>query len=176
MVMLRETYDALGRNDDATALADKQRALLDDAAAKAATPLAAMTYNWQRAEVYVYLGRPLDIVPALEKSAHDLPNEYDPRARLGWIYLQADKLAEATTWTDQALAMVYGPRKGRLLAQRAEIAAKAGDAAGERRFRTENVKLWESLPPGQASADQLARAKDALAKLDAPPTPATPAN
>ena len=174
MVMLRETYEAVGRKPDAIALAEKQRALLDDAATKAVEPLAAMTYNWHRAEVYVYLGRPLEVVPALEKSAAALPTEYDPAARLGWVYLKANKLGEAATWTDKALALAYGPRKGRVLNQRAEIAAKQGDAVAEKKFRTEAVALWTGLPPGQASPDALAKAREALAKLDAPtPTRST---
>lgn len=171
MLILREAYKEAKRDADAVTLAEKQRAMLDEAAAKAATPLAAMTYNWQRAEVYVFLGRPLEVVPSLEKSAADLPKEYDPRARLGWVYLKAEKYDEAAKWTDQALALAYGPRKGRVLAQRAEIAAKQKDAVAERKFREEAVKLWESMPPGQASAESLAKAKEALAKLDAPTTP-----
>jgi tetratricopeptide (TPR) repeat protein len=172
MLILRETYKEVGRNPDAINLAEKQRMMLDEAAGKAGAPLAAMTYNWQRAEVYVFLGRPLEVVPALEKSAADLPKEYDPRARLGWVYLKAEKYDEAAKWTDQALALAYGPRKARVLSQRAEIAAKQKDAAAEKKYRAEAVALWESLPPGQASADSLAKAKEALAKLDAPPAPA----
>jgi thioredoxin-like negative regulator of GroEL len=162
---LREILDALGKHAEARATAENQRALLDDAAAKAGTPMAAMTYNWQRCEVYTYLGVPLEIVPALEKSAADLPREYDPRARLGWIYLKADKLPEAAKWTDEALRMVYGPRKSRVLGQRVEIAHKQHDAAAEKRFAQATVQLWESLPPGQANPEALAKAKDALAAL-----------
>ncbi|HEX2685285.1 MAG TPA: thioredoxin family protein [Kofleriaceae bacterium] len=168
LATLREVLDALGRSAEAKATAEKQRALLDDAAAKARTPMAAMTYNWQRCEVYTYLGKPLEMVPALEKSARDLPDQYDPRARLGWIYLQAGRLPEAAQWTDEALRMVYGPRKARVLGQRAEIAEKQHDAAGEKLFRQETVKLWESLPPGQANPDALAKAKKAVAALEAP--------
>jgi thiol-disulfide isomerase/thioredoxin len=168
MANLRDNLDALGKSAEAKAVAEKQRAMLDDAAAKAPTPIAAMTYNWQRCEVYAYLGHPLDLVPALEKSARDLPNEYDPRARLGWIYLKAGKLPEAARWTDEALRLVYGPRKARVLAQRAEIAAKQGDKAAERLFREETVKLWETMPAGQANPDALAKAKEAVAALDVP--------
>jgi thioredoxin-like negative regulator of GroEL len=165
---LRELQDALGKPAEARATAEKQRALIDDAAAKAPTPMAAMTYNWQRCEVYVYLGKPLELVPAIEKSARDLPDQYDPRARLGWLYLKAGKLAEATKWTDEALRMVYGPRKARVLDQRAEIAGQQHDRSAEKLYRQEIVKLWESLPPGQADATALARAKEAVAALDAP--------
>jgi thioredoxin-like negative regulator of GroEL len=165
MASLREALDALGKTDQAKQTAEAQRALLDDAAAKAPTPMAAMTYNWPRAEVYVYLGKPLDLVPALEKSAKDLPAEYDPRARLGWIYLKANKLPEAAKWTDEALTMVYGPRKGRILTQRADIAAAAGDKTAERGFRQAAVKLYEGLPAGQQSPDALAKAQQALASV-----------
>lgn len=168
MANQRETLAALGKQAEAKALAEQQRALLDDAAAKAKTPLAAMTYNWPRAEVYVYLGKPLELVPALEKSAADLPKEYDPRARLGWIYLKGDKLAEAAKWTDQALALVYGPRKVRVLAQRAEIASEQGDKATERTLKEQIVKTLEALPAGQTTPDAIAKAKQAVADLDKP--------
>ena len=168
MANLRETLAALGLEGEAKKLAEKQRALLDDAATHAKTPLAAMTYNWPRAEVYAYLGKPLELVPALEKSAADLPKEYDPRARLGWIYLKGDKLAEAVTWTDQALKLVYGPRKARVLAQRAEIAAKQGDKAAERLFKEEIVKTLEALPVGQTTPEAIAKAKQAVVDLDKP--------
>ncbi len=168
MASLREALDALGKKADAKQIAEQQRKLLDDAAAKAPTPVAAMTFNWPRAEVYAYLGHPLDLVPALEKSAQDLPGEYDPRARLGWIYWKAGKLDDAAKWTDEALALVYGPRKGRVIAQRAEIAAAKGDKDGARKYREQEVKLWESLPAAQQSPDALAKAKVALAAVDEP--------
>ena len=169
LATLREQLDALGKHDQARAIAEKQRALLDAAAGKATTPMAAMTYNWQRCDVYNYLGRPLDMVPALEKSARELPGEYDPRARLGWIYLQAGKLAEATKWTDEALAMVYGPRKARVLGQRVEIATKQHDRAAEKRYLQQTVQLWESLPPGQDNPEALAKAREALKDAAAQP-------
>src|SRR5207249_4690447 len=129
MASEREALDAMGDKQRAHDVAEAQRALLDEAVAKAASPRLAMTYNWPRADVYVYLSRPLELVPSLEKSAKGVPGEYDPAARLGWVYFKAGKLVEAATWTDNALALVYGPRKGRLLGQRADIAQAAGDKA-----------------------------------------------
>jgi thioredoxin-like negative regulator of GroEL len=164
---LRDAQDALGRRDDARATAERLRVLVDDAYAKAPTPFARMTFIWPRAEVYAWLDRPLDLVADYEQLAAALPREYDPAARLGWLYLKAGKHAEAAQWTDKALALVYGPRKGRLLAQRAEIAAAADDRAAERRYREQAVALWESLPDGQKSPENLAKAKAALAALDA---------
>jgi tetratricopeptide (TPR) repeat protein len=163
MATLRETLIALERPEQAKEIAEQQRALLDEAANKAKTPMAAMTYNWPRAEVYVYLERPLDLVPALEKSAHELPGEYDPPARLGWVLLKAGKFEEAATWTDKALALSYGPRKARLLSQRAEIANKLNDFPVEHSLREQVVQLLESLPANQTSPQALAAAKKALA-------------
>lgn len=166
MMYTRDTLVLLERKDEAMQVAEAQRAMLDKAANEAKSPTEAMTYNWPRAEVYVFLGKPLELVPALEKSAKDLPDEYDPKARLGWIYLKAGKLDEAAKWTDKALAQVYGPRKARVLAQRAEIAVKQNDRVTEREMREQLVKLYESLPPGQASPDTLAKAKQTLADMD----------
>ena len=162
---LRDAQEGTGDAKAAKATGETLRALLDDAWAKAPTPFERMTHIWPRAEAYVWLKRPLDLVPDYEKLIAELPTEYDPPARLGWIYLQAGKYPEAAKWTDHALGLVYGPRKARLYNQRAEIAAKAGDKATERKMREETVKLWESLPQGQQNADQLAKAKAALEAL-----------
>ena len=167
---MRDALDASGKPDEAKQVAEQVRVMLDDAMAKAPTPLEKMTHLWLRCEVYVYLKRPLDLVADIEALAKQLPKEYDPPARLGWLYLKAGKLDEAAKWTEQALGLVYGPRKGRLLAQRAEIAKAAGDKATERRYREDAVKLWESLPPGQQNPDNLEAAKKALAAIDAPPS------
>jgi tetratricopeptide (TPR) repeat protein len=169
MLNLRETLVSLGRAADARAVAERQRALLDEAAAKAATPIAAMTYNWPRAEVHVFLERPLDLAPALEKSVRDLPAEYDPPARLGWIYWKGGKLDEAARWTDAAIKLVYGPRKVRVLTQRAEIAAQQGDRAAERAARAEIVKTLEALPAEQTTPEAIAKARQALADLEGAP-------
>ena len=167
---LRDALDAAGKSADAKQVAERSRALVDDAYAKATTPLGKMTYIWPRAEVYAYLGRPLDLVADYQALATQLPDEYDPPARLGWLYLRGGKLPEAATWTERALGLVYGPRKGRLLAQRAEIAKAAGDLATEHRYREQAVTLWESLPAGQQSPRNLEAAKQALATTQAPAT------
>jgi tetratricopeptide (TPR) repeat protein len=166
---LRDALDTAGKKDDAKRVAEQLRQVVDDGFAKAQTPIAKMAYIWPRAEAYAYLNRPLDLVADYEALAKALPKEYDPPARLGWLYHKAGKLPEAATWTERALGLVYGPRKGRLLAQRAEIAKAAGDKATEKKYRQEAVKLWESLPAGQQSPANLDQAKQALAAIDAPP-------
>jgi thiol-disulfide isomerase/thioredoxin len=169
LVYLREAHDALGEKDQARAAAARQRALLDEAAAKAPDPWVASTYNWPRSEVYTYLGVGLELVPALEKSVADLPEEYDPPHRLAWVYWKAGKLDQAREWATKAAALVYGPRKTRTLAMLADIEKARGDAAAERAARAEIVATWEKLPAEARDPDALAKAKASLAALDAPP-------
>ncbi|MEJ7598075.1 MAG: thioredoxin family protein [Kofleriaceae bacterium] len=174
---LRSTYEALGKPTEAKATAEAQRALLDEAAAKAGNPMAASTYNWHRAEVYVYLQRPLELVPALQKSVADLPDDYDPPARLGWVYWKAGKLDEAAKATERAIKLAYGPRKVRVLNQRSEIAKAQGDKAAETQYRQEIVKTLKALPPSQTSSDAIASAEKAVVELQTPdpgmPAPAS---
>ena len=169
MGYLRDALEGAGKLDDAKQVGEQLRTLLDDAWAKAKTPEETMTHLWLRCEVYAWLKRPLDLVADVEKLAKQLPKEYDPLARLGWLYWKGGKLTEAATWTEKALGLVYGPRKGRVLAQRAEIAKAAGDKATEKKYREDAVKLWETLPPAQQNADNLEAARRALAAMDAPP-------
>jgi thiol-disulfide isomerase/thioredoxin len=166
MAYLRTFYDDVARPTDAVEVAKAQRALLDEAAAKAPDPYAAMTYNWPRAEVYTYLAIPLELVPALEKSAADLPREYDPPYRLAGIYKAAGKIDEAIPWARKAAELAYGPRKARAQAQLADLLRAKGDTAAELEARRALVKIYEELPPGQARPDDLEQAKIDLAALE----------
>lgn len=167
MVNLRTVYLARDKREQAKAIAERQLALLDKAAADAPSPWAAMTYNWPRAEVYVFLKRGEELIPALEKSTADLPREYDPPYRLAWVLLQTGKAKEALASAEKALGLIYGPRKGRAQILIANIHKALGDTASERAARVKVVEIYQSLPAGQAKPSSLAAAKKALAALDA---------
>jgi thiol-disulfide isomerase/thioredoxin/tetratricopeptide (TPR) repeat protein len=167
MSYVRFLYEDLGQPEAAVATAQAQRALLDQAAAAAPDPFAAMTYNWPRAEVYAYLKIPLELVPALEQSAKDLPLEYDPPYRLAFLYREAGKLAEAIPWAKKAAELAYGPRKARAQQQLADLLRATGDTAAELEARRALVKIYEGLPPGHARPDDLAQAQVDLAALEA---------
>ena len=165
MLNLREALVALGKADEAKAVAERQAALLDDAAAKAGSPALAMTYNWHRAEVYVFLGKGEAIVPALEQSTKDLPTEYDPPYRLAWVYLKLGKAAEAKRWADDALGKAYGPRKVRVANLAVEAAKALGDAAIEKAAREALIAVLEGLPKEVAQPENLEKAKQELAAM-----------
>ncbi|HVV84890.1 MAG TPA: thioredoxin family protein, partial [Kofleriaceae bacterium] len=166
MANLREALDSLGKKDEAKKVAERQLAFLADAAAKAPDAWTRMTYNWPRADVHVYLGRGLELVPALEQSAKDLPNEYDPPARLAWVLLKSGKADDAQPWVEKALRLVYGPRKVRVQQLAADIAKARGNVAMERAARTALVSTLEHLEKGQEQPEALAKAKADLAAMD----------
>lgn len=162
MMYLRQAYDALGRPADAQAMAERQRVLLDEAAAAADTPLAASTYNWPRAEVYVYLNRHAEILPALEKSAADLPKDYDPPYRLAWVHLQAKQYDQAQAWIEKAIALVYGPRKARAQQMLVDILQAKGATEAELAARASLIATYEALPPEMAKPAELEKARAQL--------------
>jgi hypothetical protein len=62
--ILRQMHEQQGDKQTAHALAEEQKARLDDTAATAATPLEASTDNFGRLEVYQYLGRGAELIQA----------------------------------------------------------------------------------------------------------------
>ena len=167
MANLRDTLDALGKKDEAHAIAEQQRALLDAAAAAAPDPLAAMTYNWPRSDVYAYLGVPLELVPALEKSAADLPDEYDPPARLQWILQKAGKPDEAAAWGEKAAAKAYGPRLARVLGQLADSYEAAKQPSKELEALNRQLALLKTLPPNEIAPDAIDKVTTRITTLTA---------
>ena len=166
--ILRELHDALGNKAAAKAAAEQQRAVLDAAAAGSRDARQAMTWHWPRAEVYVYLGVPEQLVPELEASVKALPAEYDPPYRLAWVQMQRGEHTAALSLAQTALGRVYGPRKGRVLWLIADLHAALKDEAAERAARKAVVDWYAGLPEGHRSDASLAAAHKALAKLDAP--------
>ncbi len=171
MYNLREAVAALGDVTEARAIATRQLELLTEAAGKAPNPMAAMTFNWPRAEVHVFLDRGKELVPALEKSAADLPTEYDPPYRLAWVLMKSGDAAAALPWIEKATALTYGARKVRVLGLAVDLAKATGDRDRERAARTALVATLTSLPAGQEQPEALAKAQTELAAMDAPTKP-----
>lgn len=167
MRLLREVKLGLDNKAGADRWAARQREVLDAEASAAATPFEAMTYNWPRAEVYVYLGVPGELIPDLEKSVADLPTEYDPPYRLAWILAQTGELDRALQMAKRALDLAYGPRKARVAALIVDLHEARGDGNAQAAAQAELVAIYEALPEGQARPDVLEAARTRLAELQA---------
>jgi len=165
-------YETLAsEREDAKDEAGKKQVLqerakfLEAAAARAKTPDARAVFDSHRLGTYLDLGEPERAIPMLQASERDLPNDYNPPARLAAAYKAMKKYDEALAASDRALAKAYGPRKLGILQTRADIYKEKGETAAARKTIEEAVKLAESLPEGQRSDRTIAALKKKLEKM-----------
>jgi hypothetical protein len=138
---------------------------LEKAAAKAKTPDARAVFDSHRLGTYLELGEPERAVEMLQASERDLPNDYNPPARLAVAYRAMKRYDDALAASDRALAKAYGPRKIGMLQTRADIYKEKGDLASARKTIEEALRVAESLPEGQRSERTIASLKKKLETL-----------
>jgi len=144
----------------------QRAAFLEAQAARAANPESRAVFDSHRLSTYLALGSPERAIPMLEASERDLPDDYNPPARLAVAYRAAHRYDEALAASDRALSKAYGPRKIGILQTRSDIYASKGDPAAARRTLEETVRYAESLPAGQRSEKTIASLRK---KLEATP-------
>ena len=126
--------------------AHERRLLLLEAAAKAApSPAAAATFDYARAGSYAVLGRSSEAVAMLQARVKELPDSYEPSARLATLLHGMGRDADARPAIDRVLKLAYGPRRMRYLALKAEIEHKLGNAAGRIAALEEEVRAWQAI-------------------------------
>ena len=157
----KDAGDAVGARKDAEAWA----AFLEAQAAAAKTPEQRAVFDSHRLSAYMDLQQPERAIPMLQESERDLPDDYNPPARLAVAYLTMKKPDEALAASNRALPKVAGPRRVRVLQTRSDIFAAKGDAAASREALEQALACAESLPAGQRSEGQIKALK---AKLEAP--------
>jgi tetratricopeptide (TPR) repeat protein len=92
-----------------------------EAAAKHAPPEQRRVWDSHRLEAYLALGQPERAIPMLEQSEREVPDDYNPPARLAHAYLALGRLDAAESAVSRALARSNGPRKIRLYMLKADI-------------------------------------------------------
>jgi thiol-disulfide isomerase/thioredoxin len=148
----QQANDSLG----ARAVATEWAAFLETAAAGAKTPEQRAVFDPHRLSAYLELGEPERAVPMLLASERDLPDDYNPSARLAGAYKAMKQWDEALAASDRALAKAYGPRKLGIYSTRLDILIGRGDVAGARAALAEALAYADSLPAGQRSESTLA--------------------
>jgi tetratricopeptide (TPR) repeat protein len=104
-------------------------------------------------------------VPLLKESEKALPGDYNPPYRLAILYLELKRNDEALSANGRALVRAYGPRKIRVLTQRANILEAKGDAAGARRALEEAIAYAGTLPKAQQNPRTVQRLEARLKKM-----------
>lgn len=154
--------DPVGRRQ----VLSERATFLEKAAAEAKNPEARAVFDSHRLGTYLALEEPERAIPMLEASERDLPDDYNPPARLAVALRAMKRYDDALAASDRALAKAYGPRKIGILQTRADIFAAKGDPAQARRTMEETLQYAESLPAGQKSDRTIAALKK---KLEAMP-------
>lgn len=137
-------------------------AYLDAEAAKAATPEQLTALDPNRLNAFEAAGQIERAIPMLEKSAQAFPDDYNPPARLAYVYLKLKRYDEALAANDAALGKVYGPRKIRVWLVRADIYRAKGDVTAARRTLQEAMAYDQTLPDSQRSESLTAAVKTKL--------------
>jgi thiol-disulfide isomerase/thioredoxin len=160
------SYTLADDGDEAGAKhAQEQRlAVLEQAAAGIKDPLLAQTFDYQRAQAYVQLKRGDEAVKMLEAREKELPNSYEPPARLASALSKMDKLPEALVAIDRAIAKSYGPRQLLYVKQKADIQGRMGDHKAQVETLKQEVAGYEALAKGQQRPQALEDAKKRLAE------------
>ena len=153
--------DESGRHE---VLSDWAR-FLEGEASRAKTPEGRAVFDSHRVSVYLALGEPERAVPMLEASQRDLPDDYNPPARLAAAYKAMKRWDDALAAIDRALAKAYGPRKVGYFGTRADILAAKGDTVAARETLEEAIRFAEALPAEQRSDKTIAGLKKKLAAV-----------
>lgn len=158
---------AAGDEAGTKAIAAEWLAWLEEESGRAPTPRARAIHDYHLMRAAILLGEPERAVAPLRLSERQLPDDYNAPARLAMVYLEMGTLDEALAASDRALVRVYGPRKVRVLTERARILVARGDEAGAKRTLREAIRLAEDLPEAQRPHAAEAQARETLETLEA---------
>ena len=112
------------------------------------------------------LGDPARAVPLLKASERAAPRDYNPPYRLAALYIELGRYSEALAASDRAVELAYGPRKVRVLSQRATILESQGDREGARHVLVDAIHYSSSLPDSQRNPRLEKRLETKLKQLE----------
>ncbi|WNG21299.1 thioredoxin family protein [Cystobacter fuscus] len=163
--LLVEARTHVGDELGARALAGQWLSFLEGEAARAPTPEARTVFDSHRMSAALVLGDPMRAVPAIEQSERELPNDYNPPARLANLYRRLNRLDDALAASTRALAKVQGGRRLRVLSERAEIHLARGERDQAARTLEDALAYAKSLSAVQASPRMVASLEKKLAEV-----------
>jgi thioredoxin-like negative regulator of GroEL len=157
-----------GDRDGAKAARTQQIALLEKAAAAAPSPKEAATFDYARMGAYLALGRGEEAVALLRRRREQLPDSYEPPARLAQALMALGRPRDAREPLSDAVDKSYGPRKLRYLGMLAELEGKLHNRAGQIAALQDLLEEHGSLSDSQQREGRLAKqAREARRKLRA---------
>ncbi len=147
-------------------LLQRQLALLETAAAEAPGPKEASTFDYIRMNTYLSLGQGEKAVALLSKRMVELPDNYEPAARLAQAFISLRAYERARDPLARAVKQSYGPRQLRYLEQRIDLELALKDVARIKTAREAFYAAFEKLPEDRRKdfAKRAQRVKAALGR------------
>jgi len=161
--ILSEAYQLAGKPALARQAELERLKVLEAGAASAKTPQGRATFDAARADAYMTLGRGDEAVQMLQTRMRELPDSYEPPARLASVLERLGRNEAALGTLELAIQRSYGPRQLRYLAQRARLLGKLGRGPEQIETLRAEVAGYEALPGGSANAQHTEDAKRRLA-------------
>jgi thioredoxin-like negative regulator of GroEL len=157
---------------------ERQLALLEAAAKAAPSAEAAATFDYARMNSYLALGRGDQAVAMLDKRCKELPDGYEPFARLAQALVALRRHEPALRAIEEAIAKSYGPRQLGYLETKARIARTIGDGARERAALEKLIAAYAELDDKQKQIPRHRKqhrdAKERLQAMGRAPSGAAP--
>jgi tetratricopeptide (TPR) repeat protein len=160
--------DARDRQKDEAGAKATAVAWLDwlDAQAKAAPSAEARAaLDGYRVSAAQRAGAPERVLASIQLSERELPNDYNPPARLALVLREMGRYDEALQASDRALSRVYGPRKLTILDARATIFEKKGETAEAKATLEQAIAYASTLPESQRPKRMIARIEKHLGQV-----------
>ncbi|OLC20001.1 MAG: hypothetical protein AUH38_00835 [Deltaproteobacteria bacterium 13_1_40CM_68_24] len=158
---LAEMLDVAGRHPEAVSAMEERARVLESAAAAAPDATLASTFDAHRTETYLYLKEARKAEHLLARREKEMPQDYNPPARLARVLLEEKKLTEAEAAVDRALAkMDRGQRRVGVLALKAKILQAEGKNTSA--VWREQLEVLRSLPKTQRKPAQEAELESKL--------------
>ena len=163
--LLMRIREDRGRPDAALDAARDRLAMLEDAAEQAPDAKAAATYAWALADTHLALSQGDKAVAMLQDIEKDLPDDYNIPYWLARVHQRLEDHEAALAASDRSLALVYGPRKGRILELRAELYEALGKPDRACDAVRAQSKLYAELPDAQVTSKMRESAAQRTAAL-----------
>jgi hypothetical protein len=145
--------------------ARRREALLEKAAAAAPDATLASTFDAHRVDTYLYLGEAPKAEALLVTREKEVPDDYNPAARLARVYFEEKKLPDAEAAVDRALSkMSRGQRRIGVLGLKAKILAAEGKPTSG--VIREQLAVFHELPKTQQGAATGERLQRELAQAE----------
>src|SRR5262249_52807361 len=121
----------------------------------------ASTFDAHRTDTYLYLQQPEKAEKLLAEREKQMPEDYNPPARLARVYYEEKRLPEAEKAVDRALAiMPKSQRRVGILELKAKILKAQGKSDTE--VRREQLEVLRSLPAPQRKPELEAKISQQL--------------